>query len=36
MAGTVRLHDAHGQFMGLGERDVDGQLRVRRLFALPG
>lgn len=33
-AGTVRLHDEHGQFMGLGERDADGRLRVRRLFAV--
>ncbi len=33
--GTVRLHDERGQFMGLGERDATGRLRVRRLFALP-
>ena len=34
-AGTVRLHDERGQFMGLGERDATGRLKVRRLFALP-
>lgn len=32
-AGTVRLHDEQGRFMGLGERDAGGRLRVRRLFA---
>lgn len=31
--GTVRLHDEQGQFIGLGERDAGGRLRVRRLFA---
>jgi tRNA pseudouridine55 synthase len=32
-AGTVRLHDEHGRFFGLGERDAGGRLKVRRLFA---
>jgi len=32
-SGRVRLYDASGVFMGLGERDAAGILRVRRLFA---
>jgi tRNA pseudouridine55 synthase len=31
--GKVRLYDAQGRFMGLGEADVEGQVRPRRLFA---
>ena len=30
--GTVRLYGADGRFMGLGERDPAGRLKVRRLF----
>lgn len=30
--GTVRLHEEHGPFIGLGERDAGGRLRARRLF----
>lgn len=33
--GKVRLYDAQGRFMGLGEADADGQVRPRRLFASP-
>lgn len=33
LPGVVRLHDGHGGFMGLGERDAAGRIRVRRLFA---
>jgi tRNA pseudouridine55 synthase len=32
-AGKVRLYDAQGRFMGLGEADGQGQVRPRRLFA---
>jgi tRNA pseudouridine55 synthase len=32
-AGKVRLYDAEGRFMGLGEADAGGQVRPRRLFA---
>jgi len=32
-AGTVRLRDEHGRFIGLGERDAAGGLKARRLFA---
>lgn len=31
--GKVRLYDAQGRFMGLGEADGQGQVRPRRLFA---
>jgi hypothetical protein len=31
--GTVRLRDEHGGFMGLGERDAAGRIKVRRLFS---
>lgn len=31
-AGKVRLYDAQGRFMGLGEADAQGQVRPRRLF----
>ena len=31
--GKVRLYDAQGRFMGLGEADAQGQVRPRRLFA---
>lgn len=31
--GAVRLHDERGGFMGLGERDAAGRIKVRRLFA---
>ncbi|MCC7462902.1 MAG: tRNA pseudouridine(55) synthase TruB [Gammaproteobacteria bacterium] len=31
-AGTVRLYGPDGAFMGLGEREATGRLRVRRLF----
>ena len=31
--GKVRLYDAQGRFMGLGEADAEGQVRPRRLFA---
>jgi len=30
-----RLYDARGRFLGLGRSDERGQLRARRLFALP-
>lgn len=33
-SGTVRLYGPDGAFMGLGERDATGRLRVRRLFAV--
>jgi tRNA pseudouridine55 synthase len=33
--GKVRLYDARGRFMGLGEADARGQVRPRRLFAGP-
>ena len=32
--GTVRLYGADGRFMGLGERDPAGRLKVRRLFVV--
>jgi tRNA pseudouridine55 synthase len=34
-AGTVRLYGPDRQFMGLGERDAAGRLKVRRLFVAP-
>jgi tRNA pseudouridine55 synthase len=30
--GKVRLYDAQGRFMGLGEADTQGQVRPRRMF----
>jgi len=30
--GKVRLYDAQGRFMGLGEADAQGQVRPRRMF----
>ena len=33
--GKVRLYDPLGRFMGLGEADERGEVRPRRLFALP-
>jgi hypothetical protein len=30
----VRLYGADGRFMGLGERDPAGRLKVRRLFVV--
>jgi tRNA pseudouridine55 synthase len=30
--GKVRLYDAQGRFMGLGEAQPGGQVRPRRLF----
>ena len=32
--GTVRLYDHLGRFLGLGERDAEGAVRPRRLFAV--
>jgi tRNA pseudouridine55 synthase len=32
-SGKVRLYDAEGRFMGLGEAESGGQVRPRRLFA---
>jgi tRNA pseudouridine55 synthase len=34
VSGKVRLYDAQGRFMGLGEADAEGQVRPRRLFAV--
>ncbi|HEX3838454.1 MAG TPA: tRNA pseudouridine(55) synthase TruB [Steroidobacteraceae bacterium] len=31
--GKVRLYDAQGRFMGLGEADAEGRVQPRRLFA---
>lgn len=34
--GIVRLYAADGRFMGLGEATASGELKVKRLMALPG
>jgi tRNA pseudouridine55 synthase len=33
-SGRVRLYDASGRFLGMGEADAQGQVRPRRLFVL--